>query len=394
MCVGVLGYASLVGASLFYFIDISNHPDSTEYDWIVIAGGVCCGIGAALLWTAQGRLIMQYSDGSDNGFLFSIFWALFNLSALVGGLLTFFYFGSSESNGNATLYVIFLVFVVAGALATQLLIPPSLLKRAGDAANMPLIGGGGEQPRTISRERLPSSSSEISSNGWIAEMMATLSLFGTRRMLFLSLIFFYTGYNQPYQLNTFGNRFFTKKTVGLEMIIFYLSEIVGGLFIGAMLDKASKRAQRSAAKKCLGLFFVVTAASFILCYFQEITCAFEDKDCRDEIEYNDSRVIIPSIIYALWGFSDSQIQTYAYWLMGTLYEGGDEQARAVGFYKMVQSLGWTVGFALVPSSRMEPIVQMGCTAACFVVGTALAVCELPTNRGRRKSSEPRSNSRV
>ena len=147
-----------------------------------------------------------------------------------------------------------------------------------------------------------------------------------------------------------------------------------------MLDKSAgdKVKQRHASKKCLCLFFVVTAASFILCYYQEIDCAFSSDDhCVQKIGYKDASVVRPSIIFALWGFSDSQIQTYSYWLMGTLYGSGVEQARAVGFYKMVQSLGWAIGFALVPTDVMEPILQMGCTAACFLVGLLLSFCELP-----------------
>ena len=388
MFLGVLGYAALVGASLIYFLEMAG-------DWIVILGGVACGIGAALLWTAQGRLIMQYSDGTDNGYLFSIFWALFNLSALVGGLLTFFYFGSNSSSGNVALYVIFLVFVVLGALATQLLVPPSQLIRGKDESNLALLPHAGSNGT-------PDAPLELSQSDWFTEMKATLSLFKTRRMLYLSLIFFYTGYNQPYQLNTFGNRWFTKKTIGLEMIIFYTSEIVGGLYIGAMLDGASgdKGKQRTAAKKCLVIFFLVTLLSFGLCTYVEWDCAFvgavDGVDCVVPIEYNDKAVVLPSVVYALWGFSDSQIQTYAYWLMGTLYAEGATQARAVGFYKCVQSLGWTVGFALVPSARMEPMLQMAATAACFLVGTGLAVFELPVinrrsssrgSRGSRKTSK-------
>ena len=103
-------------------------------------------------------------------------------------------------------------------------------------------------------------------------MAATIAMFRTKRMLFLSLIFFYTGYNQPYQLNTFGNRIFQKQTIGLEMIVFYVSEIIGGLYVGSMLDQSAgnKLDQRKASKKCLLLFFVVTSLSFILCYFQEV----------------------------------------------------------------------------------------------------------------------------
>lgn len=119
---GTIGYAGLVAASLIYFENLDS-----SFDYVVILGGISCGLGAALLWTAQGRLIMQYSDGTDNGHLFSIFWALFNMSALVGGLLTFFFFGNDEgggddddsTDGSAVLYVVFLGFIVLGALATQ-----------------------------------------------------------------------------------------------------------------------------------------------------------------------------------------------------------------------------------------------------------------------------------
>jgi len=98
MFFGVLGYAGLVLSSLIYFLtDEDNRPD---IEWLVQLGGCCCGLGAALLWTAQGRLILQYSDGSDGGTLFSIFWALFNLSALAGGLLTFFYFGANAEDDD------------------------------------------------------------------------------------------------------------------------------------------------------------------------------------------------------------------------------------------------------------------------------------------------------
>ena len=114
------------------------------------------------------------------------------------------------------------------------------------------------------------------------------------------------------------------------MIVFYFAEIIGGLYIGAMLDTSAgdKGQQRYASKKCLGLFFVVTSASFVLCYLQEIGCAFsDDEDCVVKVGYKDSGVVRPSIIFALWGFSDSQIQTYSYWLMGTLYDSGVDQVR-------------------------------------------------------------------
>ena len=71
-----------------------------------------------------------------------------------------------------------------------------------------------------------------------------------------------------------------------------------------------------------------------------------------------------------------------------LRAGGDELARAVGFYKMVQSLGWSVGFLLVPSWRLPPLVQNLATAACGALGLALALRELPPARIDSRSSSP------
>ena len=387
MTLGVLGYASLVAASLIKFVDGTD-----KYNWLVIVGGCILGIGAALLWTAQGRLILQYSDGSDGGTLFSIFWALFNMSALVGGLLTFVYFGANETDddssdkdegqGSATLYVIFLGFVLSGAFFTRFIVAPNDLERPADSKQRPFLDPlVAEKPlhHDIEQQKERHVSSEISGKNWVAEFIATIALFKTERMLLLATLFYYTGYNQPYQLNTFGNRFFTAQTLGLEMIIFYAAEIVGGLYIGQFLDKSSssKELQRKAAKTCLLVFVVVTSVSFVLAFYLESKCAWKDENCVDKISYDSVDVILPTITYALWGFSDSQIQTYSYWLMGVLYETGDDQARAVGFYKMIQSAGWMVGFWFVPNDRMEPVLQMGGTTICFAIGLVLCLRELP-----------------
>ena len=189
MLAGILGYGCLVAASLAYFLDGERGGEAGGLGWLVVLGGGCCGVGAALLWTAQGRLIMEYSSGEDSGRLFSVFWALFNLSALAGGLLTFFYFSSSEGTGNALLYSVFLGFVLCGAASTRLLVSPSQLLRASPEAGdaLPLLaeeesGGGGRAELKGGEER-----------GWREEMGATVAFFGTRRMLLLSPIFFYTG---------------------------------------------------------------------------------------------------------------------------------------------------------------------------------------------------------
>ena len=83
------------------------------------------------------------------------------------------------------------------------------------------------------------------------------------------------------------------------------------------------------------------------------------------------------------------MQTYSYWLMKQLFgDDGSQLARAVGFYKMVQSLGWCVGFALTPTSRLPPLLQCVVTAASAAAGTALALRVLPAARAADSRAEP------
>ncbi|KAH8045655.1 G-protein coupled peptide receptor [Aureococcus anophagefferens] len=88
-----------------------------------------------------------------------------------------------------------------------------------------------------------------------------MRLFGTKRALCLALLFWYTGYNQPYQLNGFGDRFFRKRVVGLQLASFYFMEVVGGFVAGRALDDKSRSHRRSAVV-VLCQFVAVTAVGF------------------------------------------------------------------------------------------------------------------------------------
>ena len=395
--VGSLGYACLVGASLLLAIeaevvgtngtDIGNHtagpPAAAQHVWcqvVVVIGGAMCGLGAALLWTAQGRLMLEWSaDGSDQGRLFSVFWGLFNCSAVAGGLLTYFYFSHNTEDAPWPLYLVFLACIIAGGAATGLLAPSSEIvfsqrpsktspSSAMDAAALPPpapLRSEQQQHQTMTTPPTPT---------WIAEATATIRLFSTRRMATLSLLFWYTGFNQPYQLNTFGDRYFDKSTLGLELALFYGAEVVGGFLVGWLLDREASA--RVGAMRQLAIFIAVTLAGYTFSLVDELPVAM-GKQNATQLSIADGAVVAPSAAFFLWGLSDSQVQGYAYWLIRQCHDDGPDMARAVGFYKMVQSLGWCVGFAMSPPTRVPPIVQNLLTLAMAVFGALLALLELP-----------------
>lgn len=55
----------------------------------VIAAGAILGVGAGLLWTAQGSLMLAYPTEDNKGKFIGIFWSIFNLGGVVGAAISF-----------------------------------------------------------------------------------------------------------------------------------------------------------------------------------------------------------------------------------------------------------------------------------------------------------------
>lgn len=60
---------------------VNIHPNAGTY---VIVSGAVLGVCAAMLWTAQGSLMMSYPTEAQKGLYIGIFWAIFNLGGVVG----------------------------------------------------------------------------------------------------------------------------------------------------------------------------------------------------------------------------------------------------------------------------------------------------------------------
>jgi MFS family permease len=69
-----------------YLSAINIHPGA---GWFVVTSGAILGVTAAFLWTAQGSLMLSYCTEAQKGLFISIFWAIFNLGAVVGSVVSF-----------------------------------------------------------------------------------------------------------------------------------------------------------------------------------------------------------------------------------------------------------------------------------------------------------------
>lgn len=73
------------------------HPDAQAF---VIVAGAILGLCAALLWTAQGSMMMAYPTEQQKGRFIAIFWAIFNLGGVVGAAVALGQNIHSETNSG------------------------------------------------------------------------------------------------------------------------------------------------------------------------------------------------------------------------------------------------------------------------------------------------------
>jgi MFS family permease len=356
---GILGYAVLVMTSLLYF----QFP---QHAGVVIGGGAVLGFGASLLWTGQGRLLLAYAQ--NDATLLGLFWSVFQCSAVTGGLLSFLYYGRETNANNAGLYLIFLGFILMGALASHfLLIPPRELYRLPKQEES--VDSMEETTSLVVNQsnyrNNEESSEDFSQHSWWYETRETLRMFSSSTMLWLGPLFFYTGFNQPYQQATFGNRMVSKRTIGLELIVFHSMEILGG-FVGGKLLKS-----RTTALYCWALFGIMIIFGNALALFVELHPSVAAVDVAD-----GWAVLLPSLAFVSWGLADAQINLYIMWLLGHWY-ADSERSRAIGFYKCLQSLGYSLGFWCMPTSRMSALHQWILSSSLFVVGSVMSLRKLP-----------------
>lgn len=104
-------YPLYVGSFLSY-----NHNQNEAF---VISAGAILGICAGLLWTAQGAIMMAYATEDKKGRYIGIFWAIFNLGAVIGGLVPLIQNISSTktSVGDGT-YIGFLALTLVGCVSS------------------------------------------------------------------------------------------------------------------------------------------------------------------------------------------------------------------------------------------------------------------------------------
>ncbi|KAJ2239442.1 hypothetical protein GGH98_006237, partial [Coemansia sp. RSA 454] len=95
-----------------------------------IAAGALLGIGAGILWAAQGMIMVSYPREEEKGKYIAVFWIIFNLGGMLGGILPFaINYHSEKDSLSDGVYIAFVVLECLGAFLGLALAPPSKVTR-------------------------------------------------------------------------------------------------------------------------------------------------------------------------------------------------------------------------------------------------------------------------
>ncbi|KAH8492316.1 hypothetical protein H0E87_021764 [Populus deltoides] len=120
---GCSTYVLYAGSFLYY-----NHQ---QHQAFAIISGAVLGIGAGFLWAGEGAIVISYPPQHRKGTYISLFWSVFNMGGVIGGLIPFIlnYNRSEAASVNDGTNIGIMCFMTAGTLLSLSLLPPSKVVR-------------------------------------------------------------------------------------------------------------------------------------------------------------------------------------------------------------------------------------------------------------------------
>lgn len=283
---GCSTYVLYAGSFLYY-----NHY---QHQFFAIVAGAILGVGAGLLWAAQGAIMTSYPPENRKGTYISIFWSIFNMGGVIGGLIPFilnYNRGDSAVTVNDGTYIGFMVFMAVGAVLSLTILPASKVVR---------------DDGTRCTKMLYSNAA--------TESVEILKLFYNWKMLLIipaawSSNFFYT-----YQFNHVNKPQFNLRTRGFNNVFYWGAQMVGSVGIGYVMD-FSFRSRRKRGVVGIGVVALLASAIWGGALANQIK---HDPGVILDFKDSGSRYAGPFVLYFSFGLLDAMFQSMVYWVIGAL----------------------------------------------------------------------------
>ncbi|CAH9110998.1 unnamed protein product [Cuscuta europaea] len=353
---GCSTYVLYAGSFLYY-----NHY---KHQAFAIVAGAFLGVGAGLVWASQGAIMTSYPPHDRKGTYISLFWSIFNMGGVIGGLIPFIlnYNRTDAVSVNDGTYIGFMIFMSIGAFLSLAILHPSRVVR-GDGTTCTNIkySSVGHELREISK------------------------LFLNWRMLLLVPASLASNFFYSYQFTNVNGALFNLRTRGLNNVFYWGAQMIGSVFIGFIMDFTfkSRRTRGLVGIAVVGVLGTAIWGGGI---------ANQRKYSRDDmpvhkLDFKDgSDFAGPFVLYFSYGLLDAMFQSMVYWIIGALGDDSEILSRYAGFYKGVQSAGGAVAWqvdAQKVSFLKQLIVNWGLTTVSYPLLALLVLLAVKDDDGNK-----------
>lgn len=284
-----LTYVLYAGSFLYY-----NHH---QHQAFAIVSGAILGIGAGLLWAGQGAIMTSYPPPHRKGTYISLFWSIFNMGGVFGGLIPFVlnYNRTKAVSVNDATYIGFMCFMTAGALLSLAILPPNKIVRDDDTR-----------------------CSNIKYSNVSTESVEIFKLFGNWKMLLIvpaawSSNFFYT-----YQFNNVNGELFNLRTRGLNNVFYWGAQMLGSIGVGYLMD-FSFQSRRARGFFGIGVVALLSTAIWGGGLANQLRYSRNDLPAEKlDFKNSGSDFAGPFVLYFSFGLLDAMFQSMVYWIIGAL----------------------------------------------------------------------------
>ncbi|MED6127574.1 hypothetical protein PIB30_089297 [Stylosanthes scabra] len=279
----------------------------------------------------------SYPPSNRKGTYISIFWSIFNMGGVIGGLIPFIlnYHRSEAASVNDGTYIAFMCFMSLGALLSLAILPASKVVR-----------NDGTKCSSIMYSNVSTECFEI------------LKLFLNWKMLLIvpaawSSNFFYT-----YQFNNVNGALFNLRTRGLNNVFYWGAQMLGSVGIGYIMDLSFK-SRRKRGIVGISLVALLGSAIWVGGLINQIKSSSDNNSLPEKLDFKDSgsRFAGPFVLYFCFGLLDAIFQSMVYWVIGALADDSEILSRYTGFYKGIQSAGAAVAWQ-VDAHKVPPMSQL------------------------------------
>ncbi|RZC73882.1 hypothetical protein C5167_049363 [Papaver somniferum] len=306
---GCSTYVLYAGAFLYY-----NHY---KHQAFAIVAGAILGFGAGLLWAGQGAIMTSYPPQHRKGTYIAIFWSIFNMGGVIGGLIPFVmnYDRTEAVSVNDGTYIGFMFFMAIGTVLTLGILPPSRVVR-----------DDGSRCTNIKYSKVTT------------ELIEILKLFLNWKMLLLVPASLASNLFYSYQFNNVNGLLFNLRTSGLNNMFYWGAQMLGSVGIGHIFDY-SFESRRKRGFIGIGVVALLNTGIWAGGLANQLTYSAEDLPEKLDFKISGSRFAGPFVLYFSYGLLDAMFQSMIYWVIGALADDSETLSRYAGFYKGIQSAG-------------------------------------------------------